>query len=306
VVPPAPQDSGKTLYLGLGGGMGLMLGVAAAFLVDLVDRSLKSVKETQSLFGYTLLGIIPRFKAQEIPPLDLSLSGISARVVVATAPRSLIHEAYRMLQANLKFTSLDKKICSLVITSSIAGEGKSEVAANLAATLAQSGKKVLLVDTDLRSPSQHHLWGLVNSVGLSNVIVDVSDLPQAIQEVTPNLSVISAGVMPPDPLTLLESESMHSLLVRFSQDYDYVLLDSPPLMGMADAAILGKLADGVLLVVRPGVVNSASAKAAKSLLERSEANVLGLVANGVNLKQEPDSYFYYGVSTPERSTVTIS
>jgi polysaccharide biosynthesis transport protein len=306
VVPTAPQDSGKTLYLGLGAGVGLMLGVAAAFLVDLVDRSLKSVKETQTLFGYTLLGIIPRFKSQEAPPLDLSLSGISSRVVVATAPRSLIHEAYRMLQANLKFTSLDKKICSIVITSSIAGEGKSEVAANLAATLAQSGKKVLLVDTDLRSPSQHHLWGLVNSVGLSNVIVDVSDLPQAIQEINPNLSVISAGVMPPDPLTLLESESMHSLLTRFSQDYDYVLLDSPPLVGMADAAILGKLADGVLLVTRPGVVNTASAKAAKALLERSEANVLGLVANGVNLKQEPDSYFYYSVPTPERNTVTIS
>jgi polysaccharide biosynthesis transport protein len=309
----APKKAGsskKPVYVGGGLALGLMLGVAAAFLLDLIDRSLKSVKEAQSFFGYSLLGLIPRFKTHEAAlPMDLSLTGISPRVVTATGPRSIIHEAYRMFQANLKFTSLDKKTRTILITSSISGEGKSEVAANLATTLAQSGKKVLLVDVNMRSPNQHHLWGMMNSMGLSNVIVDPDDLPQAIQEITQNLSLLTSGVMPPDPLTLLESEAMTQLMQKVSQQYDYVLLDGPSLVGMADAGILGKLADGVILVVRPGVVTSVGATAAKELLRRSNSNVLGIVANGVNLKQEPDSYFYYtsnnNTAGAEATTVSL-
>jgi polysaccharide biosynthesis transport protein len=308
----APKKAGsskKPVYIGGGLAVGLMLGVAAAFLLDLIDRSLKSVKEAQSFFGYSLLGLIPRFKTHEAAlPMDLSLTGISPRVVTATGPRSIIHEAYRMFQANLKFTSLDKKTRTILITSSISGEGKSEVAANLATTLAQSGKKVLLVDVNMRSPNQHHLWGMLNSMGLSNVIVDPEDLPQAIQEITQNLSLLTSGVMPPDPLTLLESDAMTQLMQKVSQQYDYVLLDGPSLVGMADAGILGKLADGVILVVRPGVVTSVGATAAKELLRRSNSNVLGIVANGVNLKQEPDSYFYYtsNNNTAGASATTVS
>jgi polysaccharide biosynthesis transport protein len=308
----APKKAGsskKPVYLGGGLAVGLMLGVAAAFLLDLIDRSLKSVKEAQSFFGYSLLGLIPRFKTHEAAlPMDLSLTGISPRVVTATGPRSIIHEAYRMFQANLKFTSLDKKTRTILITSSISGEGKSEVAANLATTLAQSGKKVLLIDVNMRSPNQHHLWGMMNSMGLSNVIVDPEDLPQAIQEITQNLSLLTSGVMPPDPLTLLESEAMTQLMQKVSKQYDYVLLDGPSLVGMADAGILGKLADGVILVVRPGVVTSVGATAAKELLRRSNSNVLGIVANGVNLKQEPDSYFYYTSSnnTAGAESTTVS
>jgi polysaccharide biosynthesis transport protein len=308
----APKKAGsskKPVYIGGGLAIGLMLGVAAAFLLDLIDRSLKSVKEAQSFFGYSLLGLIPRFKTHEAAlPMDLSLTGISPRVVTATGPRSIIHEAYRMFQANLKFTSLDKKTRTILITSSISGEGKSEVAANLATTLAQSGKKVLLVDVNMRSPNQHHLWGMLNSMGLSNVIVDPEDLPQAIQEITQNLSLLTSGVMPPDPLTLLESDAMTQLMQKVSQQYDYVLLDGPSLVGMADAGILGKLADGVILVVRPGVVTSVGARAAKELLRRSNSNVLGIVANGVNLKQEPDSYFYYtsnNTAGAEATTVSL-
>jgi polysaccharide biosynthesis transport protein len=307
--PKKAASSKKPVYIGGGLAVGLMLGLAAAFLLDLIDRSLKSVKEAQSFFGYSLLGLIPRFKTHEAAlPMDLSLTGISPRVVTATGPRSIIHEAYRMFQANLKFTSLDKKTRTILITSSISGEGKSEVAANLATTLAQSGKKVLLVDVNMRSPNQHHLWGMLNSMGLSNVIVDPEDLPQAIQEITQNLSLLTSGVMPPDPLTLLESDAMTQLMQKVSQQYDYVLLDGPSLVGMADAGILGKLADGVILVVRPGVVTSVGARAAKELLRRSNSNVLGIVANGVNLKQEPDSYFYYtsNNNTAGASATTVS
>ena len=180
-----------------------------------------------------------------------------------------------------------------MISSAVPREGKSEVAANLAATIAQSGRRVLLVDADMRNPSQHHLWGIVNSVGLSNVVVDQNELRQAVKPITSNLSILTAGVMPPNPLAIIDSEAMTAFVETVARDYDYVLFDSPPLAGTADAAVLGKMADGVLVVVRPGVADSASVAAAKSLLARSEPNILGLVANGVNVRYEPDSYFYY-------------
>lgn len=293
-VPKKPTLSRITLLLAAGGlFVGLILGVAAAFFVDIIDISLKTVKEAETFFGYTLIGLIPKFETNNTSaPVKLMEEGVSARVIVATSPRTVIHEAYQMLQANLKFIS-HKKVRTIVVTSSMPGEGKSEVSANLAAVLAQAGRRVLLVDADMRQPSQHHIWGLINSVGLSNVIVGQDEFYSCQQTVTKYLSVLTAGVLPPNPLALIDSERMTSLIKMFSESYDYIVFDTPPLVGTADAAVLGKMADGVLLVVRPGVVNSASATAAKLLLERSEANILGMIANGVNVKQEPDSYFYY-------------
>lgn len=300
VVPGNPIESSRKLYLGMGGFAGLLLGIAAAFFIDLIDRSVKTVKEAQDLFGYTLLGLIPRFEANTATQTQI-LSGVSPRVIVASSPRTPIHEAYQMLQANLKFISSDQKVRTIVVTSSVPKEGKSEVCANLAAAIAQVGRRVLLVDADMRHPSQHHLWGLVNTVGLSNVIVGQDEFSQAVQEVTSNLSVLTAGVMPPNPLALIDSERMAALTEMFAREYDYVLFDTSPLAGTADAAVLGKLADGVLLVVQPGVVDSASAGAAKSLLARSEPNILGIVANGVHVRQEPDSYFYYSNTQVEQT-----
>ncbi len=297
LVPTKTASPMQLLWLAGGGLVGLLLGIAAAFFVDMIDRSLKTVKEAEALYGYTMLGMIPKFETSDTPTaLSASIDGISPRVIAMTSPRSVIHEAYQMLQANLKFISLDKKVKTIAISSAVPREGKSEVVANLAASMAQSGKRVLVIDADMRNPSQHHLWGLVNTVGLSNVVVDQNELMQAVKQISSNLSVLTAGVMPPNPLALIDSEAMTSFLERVSRDYDYVLIDTPPLAGTADASVLGKLADGVLVVVRPGVTDSASATAAKSILARSDANIMGLVANGVNTKFEPDGYFYYNSS----------
>ena len=294
LVPTEPTGRMRLVLLAAGAMVGLLLGIAAAFLVDMIDKSLKTVKDAEAQYGYTLLGLVPRFETSDTPTIvSPTADDISPRVIAMTSPRSMIHEAYQMLQANLKFMSLDKKVKTIVISSAVPREGKSEVAANLAATMAQSGRKVLLVDADMRNPSQHHLWGIVNSVGLSNVVVDQSELRQAVKPITSNLSILTAGVMPPNPLAILDSEAMTTFLETVAKDYDYVLFDTPPLAGTADAAVLGKMADGVLITVRPGVADAGSVAAAKSLLDRSEPNILGLVANGVNVRYEPDSYFYY-------------
>jgi len=291
---PKKAGPSKKKYLLLGGIGGILLGIVTAFLLDMTDRSVKTLKEARELFGSPLLGVIPAFgkSGKSRPPVG-DLEPIVPRIVARDMPRSPIGQAYQMLQANLKFLSSDKQLKAIVVTSSVPKEGKSEVSANLAAVMAQVGRRVLLVDADMRHPSQHHLWELTNSVGLSNVIVGEAEFKTAVREVMPRLDVLTAGVIPPNPVALLDSKRMASLIETFLKSYDCVLIDTPPLAGIADAPILGKMVDGILLVVRPGIVDSASAKAAKDFITRSGQNVLGLVANGVIIKNEPDSYFYY-------------
>lgn len=291
--PGSPIDPGRTKALAVGGFLGLVLGVATAFGLDLIDNSVKTVKEAKELFGYTLLGVIPVFsKFGKVSSRD-DEDPSSNQVFVRDIPRSPVSQAYQMLQANLKFTSSDKRLKVIAVTSSVQREGKSSVAANLAAALAQVGHRVLLVDGDMRHPTQHHIWDLTNSVGLSNVIVGQAKLSAAIKEVMPSLHVLTAGVIPPNPVALLDSKRMAALTEHFSKSYNFVIIDTPALSGIADAPIIGKVADGILLVVRPRVVNAASANAAKEFLKQSNQNILGLVANGVVVKSEPDSYFYY-------------
>jgi capsular exopolysaccharide synthesis family protein len=198
-----------------------------------------------------------------------------------------------MIQANLKFLSSDKALKVIVVSSAVPNEGKSTVAANLAAVMAQLGRRVLLVDADMRHPSQHTTWDLINDVGLSNVIVSRDEPRVAVQEVMSNLDVLCSGVIPPNPLALLDSDRMASLISGFSKNYNFVIIDTPPVVLAADALILGEMADGVLLVTRPGIVDVTSAHTVKEALHRSGLNILGLVINGVIQKNEPNSYFYY-------------
>jgi capsular exopolysaccharide synthesis family protein len=159
--------------------------------------------------------------------------------------------------------------------------------------MASVGRRVLLVDADMRHPIQHHTWGLTNANGLSNLIIDRVNIDAAVQEVAPNLDVLCSGVIPPNPMALLDSQRMAKLMNTFKQEYDFIIFDTPPVVGTADAAILNELTDGILLVVRPGVVDLDSANAAKDYLAQSNQKVLGIVINGVDLKSEPKSHLYY-------------
>ncbi|MBI4782356.1 MAG: polysaccharide biosynthesis tyrosine autokinase [Oscillatoriophycideae cyanobacterium NC_groundwater_1537_Pr4_S-0.65um_50_18] len=304
LIPKDPVSSRKPLLLAAGGIAGILLALATAFLLDLIDRSIKTVKEARGLLGYTLLGVIPTFTGAGKTHFYLDSDQPIPRVITRDEPRSPVSQAYQMLQANLKFLNSDKTLRTIVVTSSVAQEGKSEVSANLAVSIAQVGHRVLLVDADMRCPIQHHIWGLTNAVGLTNVMVDKVALSNAVQEVMPNVYVLPVGVVPPNPIALLDSNRMASLVATFSQDYDFIIFDTPPLAGIADAAVLGKVVDGILLVVRPGVINFTNAEVTKEFLVQSGQNVLGMVINGVNDKREPDSYFYYIREQPDQSFVS--
>ncbi|MGB3669320.1 MAG: polysaccharide biosynthesis tyrosine autokinase [Phormidesmis sp.] len=309
-VPPQEATvEGKIKYLLAGAVVGTFLGIATAFFLDLIDRSLKTVKDGEKIFGYVLLGVIPQFELSKAPLLEAMAEedGLpSRRIVTRTSAYPLLSGAYQMLQANLRFISSDKKLKALVMTSSVAGEGKSEVCANLAAAVAQTNRRVLLVDADMRSPNQHHLWNLINSVGLSHVLVGEGSLQKALQPVTANLTVLTAGVVPPNPMALLDSERMASLIELFREEFDYIIFDTPSLSGTADAAVLGNLADGVLMVMRPRHVPYDRALAAKTLLARSGAPVLGMIANGVNSKNDFGEYSYDARELTEMASRTAT
>ncbi len=271
----------------------ILASITAMYLLEARDKSIKTIEEAKNLLGLTLLGIIPSFSKPKISILNQESELSTPKLVTRDAPRSPISEAYRMLRANLKFMSADKELKVIVVTSSVPKEGKSTVAANLALAMAQTERKVLLVDGDLHRPIQHEIWEQNNTHGLSNVIVGQIEIMKAIRKVMDNLDILTAGVVPPSPASLLDSKRMASLIESFASYYDFVIIDAPSLNLAADAATLGQMADGVLLVVRPGIVDSVNATLARELLEKSGQNVLGQVVNAVNTQNEQQMKYYF-------------
>ncbi|MDJ0680784.1 MAG: polysaccharide biosynthesis tyrosine autokinase [Xenococcaceae cyanobacterium MO_167.B52] len=302
IVSEYPVSTSKKLILAMGIALGGILSVITAFILEIRDCSVKTSKELKNLLDFTMLGIIPSSQKKALLP---RVEWVAPERQIIDAPKSITAEAYKMFQANLKFLCPDKNIKVVAVTSSLPKEGKSTVSANLAAVLAQQGNKVLLIDAHLHSPQQHHIWELTNQVGLSNVIFTRDKLSNAIKLVTSNLSVLPSGIDHPNPLSLLESKQMDLFIESIKEDYDYIIIDTPPLLLFADALILSKIADGVLLVARPGVINRENVKAAEELLQKYNQNVLGLVANGVIVENEPDSYFHYAKSYYQDDSKTV-
>ena len=293
LVPNKPSlDTKIILLLLINSVSSLVLFIASIAILEKLDPSLKNVKSIQKILPYSLLATFPNFKTkQNSQESDLDTKKIE--ISLLDNPTSPISEVYRMLQANLDFIDSTQKSNVIVISSSVPQEGKSTIAANLAAVFAESKKKVLLIDADVRNPSQHHAWELTNQLGLSNAIVGQANLSTAIKIIQPHLHIVTSGVTPPNPVTLLKSQAVINLIKQASENYDYVVIDAPPILMAADALILGKLGNGSLMVSRPGIVDANSLVKTKDLLERSGQNVLGLVINGVILKNESDSYFHF-------------
>lgn len=276
----------KILIAGIGAG--LLLAIAVAFALDLLDPSVKTVKELEKRLGYPLLGIIPHFEpddraaaSQPVENRTPLSSGYSPRLVALSQRPAFAYEAYQRLHAALRLVDLQKAPRVLAVTSSIQGEGKSEVAANLAATMAQAGRRVLLVDADLRAPSQQQLWQLDPKAGLSHILSGAADMESALHSVTSRLDIITAGVAMADPFMLLESSAASTFVQMASQRYDYVIFDTPPVVPVPDTLVLGKTCEAILFVARPKRVEVTSILAAKSLLSQAKLPIAGFVANHV-------------------------
>ena len=213
-------------------------------------------------------------------------------LVTISDPRSPASEAYRSLRTNLSFYSLDAPLRTLVVTSPAAGEGKSSTVANLAVTMAQSGRRTVLVDCDLRRPTLHELFGLAMTPGLTSVALDETVVLPLQQTSVENLWLLSSGPKPPNPADLLGAARMGRLIDQLLERADFVLFDAPPVMAAADAAILGAKVDGVLLVIQAGKTRRDHSERARELLEKANVRIIG--ATLTNAPQDRSMREYYG------------
>ena len=279
------------IIVAAGAMMGVLFGMAIAFLLDLKDNTIKTTQEVEDMFAYPLHGVVP----------DLNLAG-SEQLQLTGSPTNLeqgqvsmmpLKEAYQNIQINLKLLDAEAKKKVIAITSSVPQEGKSSVTANLGVARAQCGQRILLIDADMRRPTQHHIWEIPNKVGLSSVLAKEVDWFDSIQNVMPNLDVLTSGPVPDHPIALLDSPSLQSFIDSVCDRYDQIIFDTPPIIGIADTKIIGKLVDGFLFVVRPGVADYSSATAAKKMLDSTGQKVLGVVVNGADMRREPYYYSSY-------------
>jgi capsular exopolysaccharide synthesis family protein len=206
-------------------------------------------------------------------------------------PRAPASEAYRTLRTNIQFSSLDRPLQTLLVTSTAPDEGKSTTLANLAVTMAQAEQRVILVDCDLRRPTLHTLFGLSNDVGLTSMILSQEEAPPLQETGVPGLSLLASGPLPPRPADILGSRRMEAVIARLRAEADIVLFDTPPVVAVTDAAVLATKVDGVLLVFQAGKTSRDRARRARQMLEKVKANIIGVVLNNAAVEQ---GYGYYG------------
>jgi len=215
-------------------------------------------------------------------------------LIVLNKPKSPVSEAYRGVRTNIQFANVDKNIKTILLTSSKQGEGKTTTVSNIAITMADLGKKTVIIDCDLRRPRLHKAFGMTNIGGVTDILLNSDSYKGYLKRTgIENLEIITAGQIPSNPSEMLSSRSMARLIEQIRGDYDYVLIDAPPVAAVTDAVILSSMADGTLLVCHSGSVEVELAKSAKQSLEKAGANIMGVVLNKMNIEKRGSYYAYY-------------
>lgn len=212
--------------------------------------------------------------------------------VMEKAPKSIDAEAYRSLRSNIEYSSFDDEYRVIVVTSSVQGEGKSTTSGNLAIALAQSGNSVLLVDCDMRKPSIHKKFKISNAAGTAELLLRKKLFEEVANKYNENLTIITAGKIPPNPSEMLASRAMTAFIEEMKKEFKYIILDTPPLQAVTDAQVLSTKADGVLLIVRAGSTKREMVFNSVDLIKKVQGKVIGTVLNGVENKK--NNYYYYG------------
>jgi capsular exopolysaccharide synthesis family protein len=280
--PTAPVKPNRPQNIIFAGLLGLLLGLGVALLQELFDDRINSPEEAERVLHLPNLGQVPLIEEEGL------------RLIRDISTFSPLMESYRTLRTNLNFAAVGSPLRSLVVTSSLPAEGKSTTVANLAMAMAFDGRNVIIVDADLRRPSQHHLFKLGASPGLTDILVGTHRIEDVMVPVPnmPGVSLIPAGSPPPNPAELLGSTAMGHFLAEIETLADVVILDTPPTLAVADSVVLSARADGVLMVVSYGDTKKANVKQAKDILNRANANVLGTVLN--RMDSSASGYYYYG------------
>jgi capsular exopolysaccharide synthesis family protein len=292
LVPNSPVSPNKKMNIILGLILGLGLGIGLTFIIEYFDNSIKTINEVEQL-GFSLLSAIPKIEREKLEKKIekkwesfelMEAKNIESRLVTHFDPKSPISEAYRTLRTNLQFSKIEKTMKTILITSSGPKEGKSTTVANLAITLAQFGSKVALVDTDLRRPVLHSIFGMEKEEGLTNYMMGNVSFEKILRPAfMKNLTLISSGILPPNPSELLGSKKMENLIKKLRLQFDIVLFDSPPVIAVTDAAILSTKVDSTLLVISAGQTNRDAVIRAKALMENVNTKLMGVILNNVDM-----------------------
>ncbi|MGH2511384.1 MAG: polysaccharide biosynthesis tyrosine autokinase, partial [Candidatus Limnocylindrales bacterium] len=284
IEPSSPRVLLNTILAAL---VGLLISVGIAFLLEYLDDTVKSSADVEGLVGVPTLGAIIRMKGG---PDRSEIYHLAALLY----PRSPAAEAYRTLRTNVEFAAVDAPVRTLLVTSSIPGEGKTTTAANLAVVFAQTGRRTLLVDADLRKPGVHRMFDLPNAQGLTSLLrsdeVNLVGAAQATEQ--ENLAVLTTGPLPPNPAELLGSQRMKVVLDRLAAAVELVVIDSPPLRAVTDAAILASITDGTVFVIDAGHTRRGAAVSGREALAKVGARVLGVALNRLSEKASGDYYYY--------------
>ena len=222
------------------------------------------------------------------------LSEMARKLVTVSDSKSIISEQFRTIRTNITFSMLDEDLKTILVTSSTSGEGKSTTAANLGVVFAQEGKRVLIIDGDLRNPTLHQTFKTFNKVGLSNVLARKAPFHEAVQETfIVGLYVLTSGPIPPNPAELLSSTAMDTLILDTKKDFDIIIFDAPPVLIVSDAQILSNKCDGTILIANSGVVEKEVVQKATAILRASQAKILGVVLNNYVSPSHKHYYDYY-------------
>jgi len=286
-VPTSPSSPSIPRNLAVGLLLGLLLGIGVAILRKLLDTKVRSEQDVRAVTDSPILGVVAFDQAVPRHP-----------VILRDEPLAAPSEAVRRLRTNLQFIDVANRPKSIVISSSIPAEGKSTIAINLAVSLADTGARIILVDADLRRPSIAEYVGIEGNVGLTTVLIGRAQVEDVVQPLgTTTLDLLPSGQIPPNPSELLGSPAMAALLDRLTGSYDMVLLDSPPLLPVTDAAVLTKMAGGALVVVGADRIHRAQLAETLGSLQTAGAHVLGIVMNKID-RREAGTYSYESGYSP--------
>ncbi len=286
LVDPRPVRPKKALNILFSCLIGLFVGICIGLLQEFVDDKINTVEDADRVLGLPSLGRVP------------SLTAADARLLPQMPGMDPAAESYRILRTNIQFAAVDTALKTLLVTSSGPGEGKTTTAINLAFAMVMDGKKVILLDADLRRPAIHRMLELPVTPGLTDVLLGQADLDDVLMQHSemPDLMALPSGSTPPNPSELLNSRRFRSLLEELSGQADLVIVDSPPVLAAADAQILAAQADGVVIVIETGETKKAAARQALALLRHARANILGVAYN--KMKVLDGAGYYYHYSTP--------
>jgi len=310
IVPERPIKPQKKKNILLAVVVGLMSGIGFAFFFDYLDNSIKTPRDVEERLGLPVFGHIPLVQTEEPSKQPLSGGNSNSGLITLDSTKSIVAESFRSLRTNLQFAVLEKRGRVFHFTSTMQGEGKTTITANLGVTLALMGSRTLIIDLDLRKPRIHHIFGISREPGITHLLAGKSDLKEIIRPTaTEHLYVIPAGIIPPNPSELLSQQDLSDFLDKIKKEFDYILIDSPPVLPVTDSLLLGRLADTSFIVIKLGETSFPAVEQAIKQLRSVNVNIAGAIINKIKPTAGYGYYhnyyhYYYGDESPEEKKNT--